>query len=48
VQTLDNELRRKLEQTGFGLGTSEDEISEVRKMELKRLSSKPKPRKGRF
>lgn len=46
VQTLDNELRRQLDQTGFDIGTREEEISEVRRMELKRLSSKSKPRKG--
>lgn len=39
-QTLDQEIVRKLNKKGLDVGTKEDEISEVRKKELGRLSSK--------
>ncbi len=38
-KTVDKELIRKLNKKGFDVGTREDELSEVRKKELERLSS---------
>ena len=39
-QTPDQEIVRKLNKKGLDVGTKEDEISEVRKKDLGRLSSK--------
>jgi hypothetical protein len=38
-QTLDPELVRKLNEKGFDVGVTEEEISEVRKRELQRMLS---------
>ena len=40
VQILDKSPVRKLNKKGFVVGTKEEELSEVRKKELERLSSK--------
>jgi hypothetical protein len=48
LRTLDKDLRRKLNQTGSDVGTTDDEIAEVRKRELKRFSSKLSPKDDRL
>jgi hypothetical protein len=39
-RTLDSELVRELNKKGFAMGVREEELSEVRKRELRRLRSK--------